>query len=303
MASAEQFLVYLEPLLILVALVAFLKSGFASRLPAMRNYLIFHLASMTVMVGILKLHHIIRISETTQCYLYFYAYWSVYLVTAVMIFFVVQEIYGELMRPVPQLKRLGMMAFRWASVISGVVALTIAVSATVLPAKEMAERLIYVAQLLMHCVDTIELCMLGFVALTIHHLGRSFRSPMFGISFGFGLQAATEFIVLSFDKWKHSQIWSSSELILQISITVVLLVWTVYFVLPEPVSERELGYVPAQSPILRWNDVAQALGHSSPRVAMGTSSGFFLQDVERVVDRVLARNQVGTTDEVTNKAG
>lgn len=303
MATAEQFLVYLEPVLILAALVAFLRSGFAHRLPAMRNYLVFHLASMSVMVGILKLHHFIRISETTQCYLYFYAYWGVYLVTAVLIFFVVQEIYAELMRPVPQLKRLGMMAFRWASCISGVVALTIAVSATVLPAKELAERLIYTAQLMMHCVDTIELCMLGFVALTIHHLGRSFRSPMFGISLGFGLQAAMEFGVLSFDKWNHAQVWSSSELVLQVSITVVLLTWTTYFILPEPVSEREVSYIAAQSPILRWNDVAQALGHSSPRVATGTSTGFFLQDVERVVDRVMARNQLGKTDNATTKVG
>uniref|UniRef100_A0A7V4XTW3 Uncharacterized protein n=1 Tax=Acidobacterium capsulatum TaxID=33075 RepID=A0A7V4XTW3_9BACT len=85
--------------------------------------------------------------------------------------------------------------------------------------------------------------------------------------------------------------------------TCVLVTWITYFLLPERQEEREIAIIPVQSPLIRWNDVAQALGHSTPRVAIGASSGFFLQDVERVVDRVLARNNQLDAANSSTKAG
>ncbi len=290
MLAAEHYLVYAEPILTLVVFIAFLKAGYARRLPAMRNYLGMRVISTIILYSILELQHVIPIAATTQCYIYFYSYWSMYLIGAILIFFVVREIYSELMRPVPHVRKLGLMAFRWVIAISVIFAAIFAVSAGVAPMHSYDARLVYLAQLCFHSVSVLELCLLAFVALTIHSLGRSFRSPLFGIALGLGIEAASTFLIDSVAIWQHAKVWSSANLMTEIVIMSVLLTWATYFLLPERQESVAMIPAPEPSPLIRWNDVAQALGHSSPRVAAGTSTGFFLQDVERVVDRVLARN-------------
>ncbi|MGC8549416.1 MAG: hypothetical protein ACP5M4_06925 [Acidobacteriaceae bacterium] len=292
MLAAEHFLVYAEPILSLVALIAFFKAGLARRLPATRNYLFLRIGSTGLLYSILEMHHVIPIAGATQYHIYFYAYWSLYLAGAVMIFFVIREIYSELMRPVPHLRKLGMMAFRWAIAISCIFAGIVLFSASFAPAHGFDGQLVYLAQLCYRSVSVLELCLLAFVALTIHSMGRSFRSPLFGIALGLGIEAASEFFSASVVVWQHEKVWSAANLVTEAVIVAVLLTWTAYFLLPKPKESAVVMVVPEPSPLIRWNDVAQALGHSSPRVAAGNSSGFFLQDVEKVVDRVLARNGV-----------
>jgi hypothetical protein len=48
--------------------------------------------------------------------------------------------------------------------------------------------------------------------------------------------------------------------------------------------------VPAHSTILRWNEIATALGHTGTQVAVQPAEGFALTDVERALEGVLARN-------------
>lgn len=303
MLTAEQILVYAEPFLDLLVLIVFLKAGLARRLPATRNYLAFRVGQACILEVILQIWRVIAISQTALCYLYFYAYWTLYLTGAVLIFLVIREIYSVLMEPVPHLRRLGMMAFHWVIVISCIIAAVIAISAGVTPSHNFAGRLMFTAKFCLHSVCVLELCLLAFIALTIHSLGRSFRSPLFGVSLGFGIQAATSFAIGAVVQWQHAQIWSLPNLLLEISIVVVLLTWTTYFLLPERVEERQAQVVPSPSPLIRWNDVAQALGHTSPHVAAGGSTGFFLQDVEHVVDRVLARNHMQPEVKAGSKVG
>ena len=168
------------------------------------------------------------------------------------------------------------------------------------PMHTFADRLFYTAGLCLHSVSVFELCLLAFIALTIHSLGRSFRSPLFGIALGLGIQAAADFVIFAITRWEHAKIWSVANLLSEVLTAIVLLTWTTYFLLPQRQEECGVITVPTPSPLIRWNDVAQALGHGSPRVAAGVSTGFFLQDVERVVDRVLARNQF-TEPKTTSK--
>ncbi|MFP5250318.1 MAG: hypothetical protein ACLGP3_10895, partial [Acidobacteriota bacterium] len=49
--------------------------------------------------------------------------------------------------------------------------------------------------------------------------------------------------------------------------------------------------MPASSAIYRWNEIASALGHTGTQVAVQQpANGFFLTDVEKVVEKVLSRN-------------
>ena len=71
-------------------------------------------------------------------------------------------------------------------------------------------------------------------------------------------------------------------------ILATLGLWVVYATLPEPV--RKPVVLAANSTILRWNEIASALGHTGTQVAVQPSGGFVLTDVERVVEGVLSRN-------------
>ncbi len=75
-----------------------------------------------------------------------------------------------------------------------------------------------------------------------------------------------------------------------------LAIWMTYCILPEPVRKPVL--MPASSTIYRWNEIASALGHTGTRVAVQQpANSFFLSDVERVVEKVLARNMKGRESE------
>jgi hypothetical protein len=50
--------------------------------------------------------------------------------------------------------------------------------------------------------------------------------------------------------------------------------------------------------LFRWNEIASALGHTGTQVAVQQpASGFFLSDVEKVVEDVLTRNLKGRESE------
>jgi hypothetical protein len=62
---------------------------------------------------------------------------------------------------------------------------------------------------------------------------------------------------------------------------------------PEPA--RRFTALSTSSPLARWNEIATTFGHSTPRAPLPVTvpaSDFFLQDVEKVVDRILIKNSL-----------
>jgi len=282
-------MVYIEPWLDVVALMVLLRAGLSRRFPAMTCYLALRTFTEGFLYFILEEQHFFSVSVQTQTLTYVYSYWILYALGAVAIFFVLQEVFKAVMEPVPGLQRLGLIAFRWVTVVSVVVV----IGMNTLPIHKNAGSDVYLATLsaqLMRCVSILEICLMAFLALSVHSLGRSFRGRVFGIGLGFGLEACGDLInSLMFSK--PGPIWSLANLFLMSASVITLTIWTVYFVLPEPAEEREPITLPVTSPLLRWNDIASALGQRPAHVALGTaSSSFFLQDVEQVVDKFLSKS-------------
>ncbi len=74
----------------------------------------------------------------------------------------------------------------------------------------------------MRCISILEICLLAYLALSIHSLGRSLRGRVFGLGLGFGLQACGE-LISSGLLARHAAIWSWSNLFLEsISIGALL---------------------------------------------------------------------------------
>lgn len=294
MIHLQETLITLEPLLLLLALVAFYKSGSVRRLPALTTYFVVRLVSLAYLQVIFRVAGGPPTCGTGLYTAYFYGYWLSYAAAAIAIFLVVQEVFHRVMEPVPGLRRLGLLAFRWVSVVT----LVVGFGAVALPAisadghgGSLASLIGIIGLQAMRCISILELCLLAFLALTIHTLGRTFRSRLFGISLGLGIQAGMELLASALLA-SHPALQSTANSFVQISITIVLLTWTVYFAIPEPEAERNLVVLPPSSVMARWNGLAGGIGQAPVLAPAGTPTGFFLQDIEGVVDRVLARNPV-----------
>jgi len=141
---------------------------------------------------------------------------------------------------------------------------------------------------LMRSVSIVELCLLAFLCLSMNALQLSVRDMAFGIALGFGLMATNDLVVDSLLARNHS-LTEPLQFVFESLILATLGTWVVYTALPEPV--RKPVMMPVNSTILRWNEIASALGHTGTQVAVQqAASGFFLTDAEQVVEEAMSRN-------------
>jgi hypothetical protein len=74
---------------------------------------------------------------------------------------------------------------------------------------------------------------------------------------------------------------------------LTLVVWSAYFLQREPA--RQAAVLDPSSHLGRWNEIATTLGQSGvrgPVAVPAPANTFFLQDVEKVVDRILIKNSL-----------
>jgi hypothetical protein len=279
-----------EPLLMILAMVALLRSREQRRFPALFAYISLRLGSSVVLHFLLQIRHVLPIGAKTAYAWYFYTYWLSYVAGAVIVFLVIQEMFQSSMDPFPGLKWLGTISFRWVACVSFVAA-----SAALLSPGGKGSRFVLslVAQA-MRCESIFIFSLLLFLLLAAGKLGLSYRSRVFGISFGFGIMSASDLVVSAvFMHPGHSIMSSTVSVITTTASLVTLSVWSFYFLQREPV--RRAAVLTPSSPLARWNEVAIALGQSGPRISAPLAvptSNFFLQDVEKVVDRILIKNSL-----------
>lgn len=258
----------------------FWKKGLQKRFPALNVYLVLRLGSMPVLLGLLYVqsqpwgHQLFAV--------YFYLYWAVYIASAISLFFVTLEIFRSVLSSFSGLMRLGTIVFRWVALVSAVASLG-SVSYThpslaLLPDFALA---------LMRSVSILELCLLAFLCLCINALQLSFRDLAFGFGLGFGLMSAND-LIFSALMSSHSSLTAPLQFGYQTIILLTIGGWVAHCSMPEPA--RKPVVMPASSTIYRWNEIASALGHGTKVAVRQPANGFFLTDVERVVEKVLTRN-------------
>jgi len=255
------------------------------RFPAMSAYLVLRVASMPILLLLLfgQAQHWFN----DYCFpAYFFSYWAVYCASAVILFFVCVEIFRYALSGFSGLVKFGIVIFRWAAFASLIVSFS-----TI----DFSHRNILiipdVAFGLMRSVSVIELCLLGFLCLSMNALRLSVRCLAFGISLGFGLMSTNDFIQAALVS-RDSSLISPVQFVHQSLILASLGIWLAYCALPEPA--RKPVTLRVNSTAYRWNEIATALGHTGTHVApRQPANGFFLSDVEQVVDKVLNRNLKG----------
>ena len=263
----------------------FWKKKLHRRFPAMGNYLALRVASTPVLFILLSGNMVIK----SQLWLisYFFVYWAVYLASAMLLFFVCIEVFKSALSGFQGLMKFGVVIFRWAVMVSVVVAFsTMSFShrgVLIIPDVSFA---------LMRTVSVLELCLLGFLCLSMNALKLPVRDKAFGIALGFGIMSANDLVISNFIT-HHSSMTTPLQFAYQSIVLASLGTWVVYSVLPEPM--RKPVVVPVNSTIYRWNEIASALGHTGTQVAVQQpANSFFLTDVEKVVEKVLSRNLQGS---------
>ena len=271
---------------LLWAILGFLfwSKGLHRRFPAMNAYLILRVGSMPILLGLLFIQAQSWVRQDIFFPMYFYSYWTVYIASAVALFFICIEVFRAALSSFAGLMKLGTVVFRWATLAS------LIVSITTLPFSHRGALIIPdIAYALMRSVSILELCLLAFLCLSMNALHLSPRDKAFGIAVGFGLLSANDFILSTF--WSRNTSLTSPLQFLNESLTLLTLaVWAVYVALPEPV--RKPVVLAANSTIYRWNEIAAALGHGTKVAVQQPTNSFFLTDVEKVVDKVLTRTNL-----------
>jgi hypothetical protein len=262
----------------------FWSKGLQRRFPAMNAYLMLRVGSMPILLGLLFIQAQPWIRQDIFFPMYFYSFWAVYIASAISLFFICIEVFRSALAPFAGLMKLGTVVFRWATLAS------LIVSITTLPFSHRGALIIPdIAYALMRSVSILELCLLGFLCLSMNALHLSPRDKTFGIALGFGLLSANDFILSTF--WsRNTSLTSPLQFVNESLILLTLGIWVVYTSLAEPA--RKPVVLAANSTIYRWNEIAAALGHGTKVAVQQPANSFFLTDVEKVVDKVLTRTNL-----------
>ncbi len=275
-----------EFLLLAVLGFMFWKKSLHRRFPSMGAYLALRVLSAPLFYLLLlgQSGQLIETAkfERTCAQTYFFAYWLVYIASAVLLFFVCMEVFRSALSAFSGLMKFGIVIFRWAILVSVIVTLS---------SVSFAHRGVLImpdiAIPLMRSVSLLELCLLGFLCLSMNALRLSVRDFAFGIAMGLGLMSSNDFIFAALTS-RFASLTTPLQFAYESMILASLGTWVAYFALPEPARKPVMMQV--NSTIYRWNEIASALGHPGTQVAVQPAGSFFLSDVERVVEKVLNRN-------------
>jgi hypothetical protein len=216
--------------------------------------------------------------QSSNRYAYFIAYWTLAALSVGLGFAVIYEVFTEIFRPFEGLRDLGAVLFRWAAAVLVVAA---ALMVLVGPAAEATTH----SKILLSCVVALErsvrVMQCGLVLLMIlctPYLGLHWRHRIFGIGAGFGLLAATDLIAVAV----LSRVGYSAQMFYNLAhmaaFNTAALIWTVYFLRPEPARQPALQLAPSE----RWDFALSSAMHPQ-------SASPSLPLIMGVVDRAFER--------------
>jgi hypothetical protein len=186
---------------------------------------------------------------------YFESYWLAQLVSALLGFAVIHEIYQHVFANYDALRELGSLLFRWAAVVLLIVSVLAAASA---PGND-ADRLRAAMFVLERSVRVMQCGLLVFLVLLASYFGLSWRRHAFGVALGFGMFASIELLAATLRSHLGAPAAQMWQVVNSIAYAIAVIIWASYFVARQPVPRRiEL---PARTEIDKWNQALLQLLH------------------------------------------
>ena len=225
--GAMSLMTVMETTLWTVFAVLFLVRRLYRRFPAMGIYLTLNVITSPILLTLF--HGLPRHGLKDWCFFYyFYIYWTVYIASAVLLFFICIEVFRSMLTSFSGLQRLGTVAFRWVVLVSVIVSLS---SLTFEPNHVLFLNTI--AYGLIRSVSLLELFLLAFLCMSMNALRLSVRDLPFGIALGLGTMSASDLIFSSFIS-RHTALTAPWQFVYESVILVALGIWVAYCALPEP---------------------------------------------------------------------
>jgi hypothetical protein len=211
---------------------------------------------------------------------YFFVYWVGVTLSIMLGFFVIYEVFCYIMRPYPALRDLGAIVFRWAGFVM-LLAIGVYAFSTADAGSGPAYQFIINME---RAVRLVQCGLLLFVVVSAHQLGLKWNNFVCGITYGFGLFAATDLILYNIRAYTTADFNRSLSVIGAGVYALAVIIWFAYSLMPETASVRNaLVYRPAFD---RWNQTAGLImAHN-----LGGERHSYLSDIEETVDAVLARS-------------
>lgn len=246
--------------------------------PAFWQLLIFWVGSDSLMLveGITRRLHLI--GGTLAYEIYFFTYWVAFAINAFLVLRVMHEMFRHAVRSIPGVQMLGRPIFFWAIVVSVILAF----AAGITPHTNGMSLLLASAQVLARSQSVLALCMVAFLAIAARTLGVSYGSRIFGVTFGLGVMATANLVSSALGS--RIKLASAGTIVLEFVTIGSIGLWCAYFLKPEPV--RRLVTIPTQSPLMRWNDVAQQLGNPAGQIPVSYPPTF-MSGIQAFVDNVM----------------
>ena len=284
---------FVETLFLCAALFCVYRAEKNRIYPAFWQLLIFWLASDAVILVDSVGNGLHLISAVRAYDVYFYTYWISFAISAILILRVLHEMFRHAVRSIPGIQKLGQPIFFWAITISVILAFASGMT----PHTSGMNLLLASAQVLERTQSVLALCMVTFLAFASRTLGVSYRSRIFGVTFGFGMMAVGD-LVFSALFTHYVGLTSAANVGHELATLGAIAVWSGYFLQPEPA--RRLVTMPVTSPLMRWNEVAHTLGNPAGQVAVSYPPSF-MTDVFDLVENVMGPN--GRPQRATSSTG
>ena len=243
------------------------------------------LVFITIKAGVLFL--CIRYSSP-QTWTNFSVYWVGTAMADLFMIAVLYEVFCAAFKPFVGLQDLAKVVFKWAAGSIVFIGLMVFMTnpASAGPKYHWVSTIVFDFE---RIVRVMECALLMFLYLGAQHLGIAKRNRVFGFALGFGFEAFFELMVYSALLNSHiSKLPRYTEMV-PLVYFLSLLIWVTYLAMPEP--SRESLHIPLTSPLLRWNEVALALGHTGCKVAILNSEPF-MPTVEKMVEQVMQKEMI-----------
>ena len=270
-----------SPILQLLCVFLLFKRKLLPQFKFLASFFVF----ITIKAGVLFLcYHY----SSAQSWTYYSAYWVATAMQDVFMIAVLYELFCAAFKPFAGLQDLAKVVFKWAAASIFFIGFLVFTSIPSTQGMKFNWLILGVYDF-ERIVRVMECALLMFLFIGSSHLGVSKKNRVFGFALGFGVDAFFQLLVFSAMVTSHVSGLHRLGEILPVVYFASLLIWVAYLVQPE--RQRETVHIPLDSPLLRWNEVALALGHST-KLAINGAPEPFMPTVERMVEQVMQKEML-----------
>jgi hypothetical protein len=258
-----KFAMFAESFAATATLLVMWRKRLLKRFYALSGFLAVLVLSTVVAIATLFFRQEFGIERHLDYNIYFYSRWIAFFILSALMLVIIYSVFRHAMKPLEGLHRAGKVIFRWIFAASLLVSVAIAIT----PHGVGGFYFLKLAGQLQQATSILTLCLLIFVCFSTRYLGMTYRSHIFGISLGLGIMATVSLVQSAwFSSMATASLYSPVYLCSALGYCVALLVWGVYFAMPEPAARMIM--LPTTSPYFTWNRISEALGDDPGQVVI-----------------------------------